>query len=295
MSYQTSGAVAERPTEEQAVSHIRDPEELITTVVELLGFRPVDSIVIVVLEDARMTLVARFDVELALDRDHLAERLVALQQPENTFLLIGFCDDAERVVAALRAVGTRLDGVLGCFVAEFCGPEIPGTADALRREDIAARVAGSGSDEPAALLPELTLKERRTRCAELLDAATSGRDLDSEELIQLANLVQDGQVRDAVWLRLNIDNADDQLALWLAVLDHTPDVQAPAVLCLVGFAAWLTGDGTLLSCCLERGLGLAPDFPMLRSLEYVNLKMLSPHTWSRAMSQYKNTGGGNLG
>ena len=54
---------------------------------------------------------------------------------------------------------------------------------------------------------------------------------------------------------------------------------AVAPLCLVGVAAWASGNGTLLNACCERLGQLDPAYPMGRLLSDVSRRALPPAWW----------------
>jgi hypothetical protein len=97
--------------------------------------------------------------------------------------------------------------------------------------------------------------------------------------LELALLVRDTLVRDVACALVTREDARRHLALWQEVLGRTPPELAAAPLCLVGVAAWASGNGTLLNACCERLSELDPAYPMGRLLSDVSRRALPPAWW----------------
>jgi hypothetical protein len=107
---------------------------------------------------------------------------------------------------------------------------------------------------------------------------SAGR-LDDTACLELALLVRDTGVRDVACALVTREDGRRHLALWQAVVARTPPELAAAPLCLVGVAAWASGNGTLLNACCERLEELDPDYPMGRLLADVSRRALPPAWW----------------
>jgi hypothetical protein len=103
--------------------------------------------------------------------------------------------------------------------------------------------------------------------------------LDDAACLELALLVGDILVRDVACALVTREDARRHLMLWQAVVSRTPPELAAAPLCLVGVAAWASGNGTLLNACCERLSGLDPDYAMGRLLSDVSRRALPPAWW----------------
>jgi hypothetical protein len=262
---------------------LHSPSDLVAAIPGLLGFYPSDSVVVAALCLGRVEVLARFDIDLAADEPLLIDRMKPLTRSGDSYIGVVFSPDRGLARIAVQILGKVLEPLLGVFIDGGPPPDSP------QRAQLAATVAGpSAADqrdavvELAALRAEVNgwqLGRRQAAATALVAAGLNGEDLSIRDLWELAVLVQSGQVRDVVWPSLRPDNADDHLALWLAVLEQTPDDLAPSVLAMAGCAAWQQGDGALLNCCLERGLAIDPDHSMLRCLEQVSLRGLPPSVW----------------
>lgn len=103
--------------------------------------------------------------------------------------------------------------------------------------------------------------------------------LDDATCLELALLVGDTLVRDVACALVTREDARRHLTLWQQVVARTPPEHAAAPLCLVGVAAWASGNGTLLNACCERLSDLDPAYPMGRLLSDVSRRALPPAWW----------------
>jgi hypothetical protein len=139
-------------------------------------------------------------------------------------------------------------------------------------DDLAARV-----DAAEIALDHLGARGRRRILRRLLAAS---RLPDRDDSVRLALLVQheDAQVR--VLRHLSVENAETQLALWTRIVRHTLPVHRPAVLGLLGMAAWQNGDGALAMVCLEQLDRIDPLEPIAALLDWLNEEVVPPQAWT---------------
>lgn len=105
---------------------------------------------------------------------------------------------------------------------------------------------------------------------EPLDAVDVGR-----LLVALASI----EVRDVAWARMCRADAAEHVALWRDVVSRSPeDLVAPAA-ALLGFAAWLAGDGALAWCAVDRCQNAAPDYTLARLLTQTLAGAVPPSSW----------------
>ena len=114
----------------------------------------------------------------------------------------------------------------------------------------------------------------------ILERALAGHTVLVADLLRIAAWVSSVSVRDAVWARIDHDNADDMLRVLTLVSGSVVPPFEPAVLSLTGFAAWLTGDGAQALIAIERALRADPDYSMARTFLEVLENGISPAHWS---------------
>ncbi|HYO40146.1 MAG TPA: DUF4192 domain-containing protein [Nocardioidaceae bacterium] len=79
-----------------------------------------------------------------------------------------------------------------------------------------------------------------------------GRRLEAAEVARLSGLVTASSLlRDVAWAEMTQSNASRQVDLWRDVVRRVPPRFRPAPAGLLGFAAWLTGNGALAWCAVE--------------------------------------------
>ncbi|MBA3530017.1 MAG: DUF4192 domain-containing protein, partial [Propionibacteriaceae bacterium] len=140
------------------------------------------------------------------------------------------------------------------------------------------------SRQVSAELVDLGLAERQ----ELMAAAVRGalvhpQPLSDADCARFAMLAADVQVRDVAWALISRADADRHVHLWGQVVARTIAPFEPAVLCLLGMAAWISGNGALQNCCADRAARIDPTYSMTGLLEEINQRALPPSFWD-AMS-----------
>ncbi|HET6153252.1 MAG TPA: DUF4192 domain-containing protein [Marmoricola sp.] len=79
-----------------------------------------------------------------------------------------------------------------------------------------------------------------------------GAALSVPEAARLLVLVSFDALRDVAWAQMSQATAAAQVELWRGLLRRSPGDLRSGVAALLGFAAWLAGDGALAWCALER-------------------------------------------
>ena len=105
------------------------------------------------------------------------------------------------------------------------------------------------------------------------------RRLSDADCARLAILAANVTVRDLAWVAMTRDDIDDHLSLWGQVVARTIAPWEPAPLCLLGMAAWISGNGALQNCCADRALRLDPSYSLAGLLDDINRRVLPPGFW----------------
>lgn len=148
--------------------------------------------------------------------------------------------------------------------------EVPAADEAVRLRP----VFGTQREAVAALDDD----GRATRAAELVDAALDS-ELSEAQLVQLAVLATQIDVRDALLLETDAAVAAVRVDLWTSVVRHSIEGYQLGPLCVLAFSAWLSGNGALQVICLQRMRRIDPGYRMLALLEQMNEAALPPSTW----------------
>jgi hypothetical protein len=86
-------------------------------------------------------------------------------------------------------------------------------------------------------------------------------------------------VRDAVWLVMTPDTAREHVGLWTDVVRRSPLDVLAAPAALLGFAAWLSGQGALAWCAIDRCRAADPDYALAGLLAEMLVHAVPPSVW----------------
>ena len=187
------------------------------------------------------TAQAVYDGEVVLgSRDELADTLVGTD-----------VDDMEAVDRAAAAALRRMAGTLR-------HPLGPPTPEAFR-----AHLVAEGSWVGERVRTFLADGERLT-------ADEAGRTLAGVQVVE---------VRDVAWSEMSRATAARHVDLWRDLVRRAPnDLLAPPA-ALLGFAAWLAGDGALAWCALDRCQVADPDYHLAELLGTALVNAVPPSRW----------------
>lgn len=212
--------------------------------------------------------------------------------------------DGVRVVDLLRVDGERWWSLLcrsGCCPPEGTPYDVPGSRTAaeavwaglttLPSRDELRRITEAPQDRleerralfdavAGELLPARRGLLRRTlrlveRC--LAPGAPPGE----RECAELAVAMYDMDVRHEVWAAQSRPVAPAAVALWARVAQQSVDPFRTAPLCQLATSAWLSGDGALMSVCLESLAVSDPDARLVSTLEMIQRLALPPSWWEQ--------------
>jgi len=111
------------------------------------------------------------------------------------------------------------------------------------------------------------------------EAVGSGRILEPAEVARLVAALTEPSARDEAWMQITRAGSVRQVAFWTDVLRRTPEELVPAPACLLAFSAWLSGQGALAWCALDRCELVAPGFPMAEPIAMALDRAVPPRTW----------------
>ena len=213
------------------------------------------------------------------------------------------------LVCAVRADGRRwwpLDGPLGAALdaegVEYDVGSHPWTAQAVvegtvvlaSRQELADSLVGTDPDETeriAGLADEVAGDLGRTTRGQLAGEGRwvrarvrrfleDGVRLDPDQVARLCMLMTVSlEVRDVAWAEMTHDNASRHVDLWRDVARRVPEELRAAPAALLGFAAWLSGDGALAWCAVDLAQEAEPGYGLAGLLTRALAGALPPSTW----------------
>lgn len=282
----------------------------------LLGFHPEESLVVLVMDGGRLSLTARLSLADAASPDGLEGVLTRIwcRFPAADAWFVAYTAHREYAWAVLRrcdaflpeASARRLVAVDGrTWQADDPegprGVHDPGSSRAAAEAAMHGLVARRSRAELAALVdgPPATDTGRLVAVAHrvgaevatgpigrwprLMGAALERFDttgsLDDADAARLAILATHPPARDVALLSMSRECAEAQVDLWRRVVNRTLAVHQGHPLALLGMAAWIAGDGALVSVCLERATRLLPPNGLLRILHQLVDAVTPPTQW----------------
>lgn len=157
------------------------------------------------------------------------------------------------------------------------------------RSALAGRVSGPPSAAEAPLLARLAPLRQRVAA---LGTAGAGRLMADtvrrlradpepvdEDCLLLAVLAEDLVVRDVAWAMMRRPDIGADVGVWGRVVARAPRAVAAGPLGLLGAAAWISGNGALQNCCVERLKLLDPTYTLGALLAQISEAALAPSTW----------------
>ncbi len=283
--------------------------DLVELVPSLLGFHAHDSIVLLAIQDDEVVLTARTDLV-----EHPAEGLAAAWRrlPGAELVVIAFSRDASLAWVALddvdfalpdgterillhadgeywyeapRDLGVPYDAVASVHLVEAAWAGRPVRAS---RDELYALVEPQRTPaEVTASLERVASREatlsdvvgEARALVEAFDAAPGLLDIDDATVLCLAS--HDAFFLDEALMGTNRDNARSRLALWLQVVGASVPNCAGGALVAAALAAWLAGDGAMLTVCLETVVARPAPGVWVDLLDAVHRDAVPPQEWER--------------
>jgi hypothetical protein len=102
-----------------------------------------------------------------------------------------------------------------------------------------------------------------------------------DEAGRMLALCQVQMLRDVAWAEMTRSNADAHVEFWRDLVRRAPTGLLPPAAALLGFAAWLSGDGALAWCAVERCAEVDPDYSMAHMVAEALTHALPPSSWTQ--------------
>jgi hypothetical protein len=297
---------------------LRSAEDVLAAVRVVLGFEPHDSLVMITL-GGRHPLQARVDLpasprELDAGLDALASQLL---EPVRRFraggvLLVAYTDDERLGRRALRGLVRRFlrSGVDVADALRSDGSrwypldhDRPGLSTAGVPYDVGAHpfvvaavvegrvVHGSRGDLVESLCPDpVAVAEVETVAswqpgsaawvlAQVERYVTDGLTPTAHDAARLLHSIAVTEVREAVWTSAVRSTAPVAVRFWTDLVRRAPDGLVAHAAAVLAFHCWLSGDGALAWCAVDRCVAADPDHPLAGLVSDLLMAAFPPHEW----------------
>lgn len=297
-------------------------EDFLGLVPYLMGYQPAERLVLVVVQDGRVGVTISLEMDdLAMTASSRATLLSAVDRFPSPHVLMGaWSHDARAAQEALTTVAGWL-GDERVVEAAWVGPERWESILHPGRGGLASDLA-SGPVVAQAVVAGLRVDGSRSELVSILDGPSEEHDLptshraaeaqwlgcaaersrgealqiqarlvhdgrwDARDLTDLAVLCHDHDTVDALWLALDHRNAARALDVWLAVVAQAPMPWRGDALLMVGFSAWLAGNGVMHVAAVDRLTGLGwGEIDAVVALDALNRQAVPPSAWARVRAR----------
>lgn len=182
----------------------------------------------------------------------------------------------ETVVEGTVVLGSRRE-LAGTLVGD------PGETDEVERrvEESAGRLSDLVESPlgAAAARHHLVVEGRWVRHRVRRHLEGGGR-LDADDVARLLlSMHVSLEVRDVAWAEMNHANAGRHVDLWRDVVRRSPVDLRAAPAALLGFAAWLSGNGALAWCAVDQAQDAQPDYGLAGLLTQALSGAVPPAAW----------------
>lgn len=160
--------------------------------------------------------------------------------------------------------------------------EIEAATDAMEIALARMEAAGRhplGPENPAALRAYL-VQEGRWVQHRIRRFVQDRQRLDTHDLGRLLVAMVRIDVRDVAWTEITREDAQAHVDLWADVVRRSPHAALPAPASLLGFAAWLAGDGALAWCAVDRAHEADPSYSLASLVAQTLACALPPSAWA---------------
>ncbi len=174
----------------------------------------------------------------------------------------------EAIIAGVRVHGSRAE-----YARQFAPPSGRARALAEERQRNVERLIGADLDNT-----ELAISKARY-------LRRLGGEISADQISELCVWLTSNQARDALWLGMDRDSADVDLAFWSRVSKLAVPPHETNAIMLLAFAAWMRGDGALARIAIDRALNSEPNHRASQLLARALDCGLSPELWDQIKNQ----------
>jgi hypothetical protein len=176
------------------------------------------------------------------------------------------------VAAAFQAAGAPVPLASRAVLVAFVSPAIGAEAEAMRQamgraEARAGRLIRRGLQPGREKVRSPLVNSGVRAVAAALRAYRAGGGITScDQLAWLARALDDQEVRDEAWLRMDPAHREAHQRLWTGLTRAAPPQYQAAPASLLALVAWQDGNGPLAHVALDRALAVRPGYPMAQLL-----------------------------
>jgi Domain of unknown function (DUF4192) len=106
-----------------------------------------------------------------------------------------------------------------------------------------------------------------------------GGPLSTAEVARVLRAVASKEVRDVAWCAISRDEAAAHVRVWRDLVRRSPEELVAPAAGLLAFAAWLSGDGALAWCAVDRSLRADPDHTLAQLVAQALEGAVPPSAW----------------
>jgi hypothetical protein len=117
----------------------------------------------------------------------------------------------------------------------------------------------------------------------------SGGEPDDDGATRVLQVLARVDVRDALLYSVTRGTARDHLRVWSSLLRGAPDHQVPDAAALTAFCAWLSGDGALAWCALDRCFEVEPEHALGTGLAECLTRAVPPSSWEGVVDEARSS------
>jgi hypothetical protein len=114
---------------------------------------------------------------------------------------------------------------------------------------------------------------------EVRSLAATGAVPTPQALARVLRAVGDRDLRDLAWCEVTRDDAAEHAEVWRAVVQRCPSDLVAAPAALLAFMAWLSGNGALAWCAVDRSLQCNPDNVLAGLVAQALESAMPPTAW----------------
>jgi AcrR family transcriptional regulator len=142
-------------------------------------------------------------------------------------------------------------------------------------ESLRSMQAGPGGGFRSHLVEEgVWIQQRLSRFS------SDSQRLDAHEVARLCVLLGASiELRDVAWAEMTHESARKHVDLWRDVVRRSPPELRAAPATLLGFAAWLSGNGALAWCAVDCAQQCDPDYNLAALLADALAGAIPPSVW----------------